>query len=86
MPSLRMSEATPTIARPTAACTHHARVGPRLQTSDTNVPAAEIIAALPPEIIKAGVFVNAPAELVSEAISRCGLNYLQFHARSKAAK
>src|SRR5438477_3848743 len=41
--------------------------------------AAEIIAALPEEIIKAGVFVNAPAEVVSETISRCDLNYLQLH-------
>jgi phosphoribosylanthranilate isomerase len=41
--------------------------------------AAAIIRALPPFIIKAGVFVNAPEESVVRAIRECGLNLLQFH-------
>jgi phosphoribosylanthranilate isomerase len=41
--------------------------------------AAAIIRALPPFIIKAGVFVNAPEELVVRAIRECRLNLLQFH-------
>ncbi len=44
------------------------------------VPAAAAIArALPPFIIKVGVFVDAPAELVLQAVAECGLNVLQFH-------
>ena len=42
-------------------------------------PAAGIIRALPPFIVKVGVFVNAPEELVYRAISECGLSLLQFH-------
>jgi phosphoribosylanthranilate isomerase len=41
--------------------------------------AAAIIRALPPFIMKAGVFVNAPEESVVRAIRECGLNLLQFH-------
>ena len=41
--------------------------------------AAGIIRALPPFIVKVGVFVNAPEELVYRAISECGLSLLQFH-------
>ena len=41
--------------------------------------AAEIARALPPFVAKAGVFVNAPAETVLEAVAACGLNLLQFH-------
>jgi phosphoribosylanthranilate isomerase len=41
--------------------------------------AAEIIRQLPPLTVKAGVFVNAPEELVMRAISECSLNILQFH-------
>src|ERR1041384_7424846 len=41
--------------------------------------AAEIARQLPPFIIKVGVFVNAPEELVFRAIGECGLNLLQFH-------
>jgi phosphoribosylanthranilate isomerase len=41
--------------------------------------AAEIARQLPPFIIKVGVFVNAPEELVLRAIGECGLNILQFH-------
>ena len=41
--------------------------------------AAAIIRALPPFIVKAGVFVNAPEESVVRAIRQCGLNLLQFH-------
>jgi phosphoribosylanthranilate isomerase len=41
--------------------------------------AAAIIRALPGFVIKAGVFVNAPADLVHRCIGECGLNLLQFH-------
>jgi phosphoribosylanthranilate isomerase len=41
--------------------------------------AAAIIRALPPFIVKAGVFVNAAEEAVVRAIRECDLNLLQFH-------
>ena len=41
--------------------------------------AAGIIRGLPPFIVKVGVFVNAPADLVYRGIGECGLNLLQFH-------
>jgi phosphoribosylanthranilate isomerase len=41
--------------------------------------AAEISQALPAYLIKAGVFVDAPEDLVQQAIAECGLNLLQFH-------
>jgi len=41
--------------------------------------AGEIIRELPPFIIKVGVFVDAPEDLVLRAIGDCGLNLLQFH-------
>jgi len=41
--------------------------------------AAEIIRGLPPFLVKVGVFVNAPTDLVYRSIAQCGLNLLQFH-------
>ena len=41
--------------------------------------AAEISRALPPFIIRVGVFVNPTKELVLKAIAECGLSLLQFH-------
>jgi phosphoribosylanthranilate isomerase len=41
--------------------------------------ATDIIRRLPPFVVKAGVFVNAPADLVLRAIGDCSLNLLQFH-------
>jgi phosphoribosylanthranilate isomerase len=41
--------------------------------------AAIITRELPPAIVKVGVFVNAPEEIVGRAVSECGLNLLQFH-------
>jgi phosphoribosylanthranilate isomerase len=41
--------------------------------------AAGLIRQLPPFIMKVGVFVNAPEDLVVQAIRECGLNLLQFH-------
>ncbi len=41
--------------------------------------AAKIVRELPPFIIKVGVFVDAPEDLVMRAIGDCGLNMLQFH-------
>ena len=41
--------------------------------------AAAIAQKLPSQIVKAGVFVDAPEELVLRAIAGCGLNLLQFH-------
>jgi len=42
--------------------------------------AAEVVKALPP-LVKVGVFVDAPEELVYRAISECDLNVLQFHGQ-----
>jgi phosphoribosylanthranilate isomerase len=41
--------------------------------------AAEIARAVPPFIVKVGVFVNPPEELVARTISECGLGIVQFH-------
>ena len=41
--------------------------------------AAEIARTVPPFVLRVGLFVNAPAELVMEAMMRCGLQLLQFH-------
>lgn len=41
--------------------------------------AAQIMKRLPPFVVKVGVFVNAPEELVLRGIGECGLNILQFH-------
>lgn len=38
-----------------------------------------VIRDLPPMIVKVGVFVDAPEEVVFRAIGECGLNLLQFH-------
>jgi phosphoribosylanthranilate isomerase len=41
--------------------------------------AVEISRALPPFVLRVGVFVNPEADLVLRAIAECGLNLLQFH-------
>ena len=41
--------------------------------------AARIIREVQPFVIKVGVFVNAPEDLVVRAARECGLNLLQFH-------
>ena len=41
--------------------------------------AAVIARKLPPLIMRVGVFVNAPEDLVVRAIGECGLSLLQFH-------
>ena len=41
--------------------------------------AAGIIRQLPAFLVKVGVFVNAPADLVVRAVGECGLGLLQFH-------
>jgi phosphoribosylanthranilate isomerase len=41
--------------------------------------AASIIHQLPQLVMKVGVFVNAPEDLVVAATRECGLNLLQFH-------
>jgi len=41
--------------------------------------AAKIAGAIPAYVLKTGVFVNPPEELVTRAIGECGLNFLQFH-------
>jgi phosphoribosylanthranilate isomerase len=43
--------------------------------------AAEIIRELPPFIMRAGVFVDAPEDTVMRAIGDCGLTLLQFHGQ-----
>jgi phosphoribosylanthranilate isomerase len=41
--------------------------------------AAALIRQLPPSVMKVGVFVNPPEDLVLRASRECGLNLLQFH-------
>ena len=41
--------------------------------------AAEISRQVPPSVLRVGVFVNAPEDLVLRAIGECGLGLLQFH-------
>ena len=41
--------------------------------------AAAIARIVPPFVVRVGLFVNAPEELVSQAMSACGLQLLQFH-------
>lgn len=41
--------------------------------------ATEISSALPPHIVRVGVFVNAKEALIQEAMGACTLNILQFH-------
>ncbi len=41
--------------------------------------AIEIARALPPFVLKVGVFVNPDPDLVTRAIGECGLSLLQFH-------
>jgi phosphoribosylanthranilate isomerase len=41
--------------------------------------AARIAQALPPSIVKVGVFVDASEDMVLKAIAACDLNLLQFH-------
>lgn len=43
--------------------------------------AAEIARKLPVHVVRVGVFVDTPEEMVFGAISRCGLNLLQFHGQ-----
>lgn len=47
--------------------------------------AAEIIQRLPPFVAAVGVFVDAPAAFVQEAIDRTGINTLQFHGHETPA-
>ena len=51
----------------------------------TVAAAAKIARQLPPHVVKVGVFVNAPGDLVMQAIGACGLNMLQFHGEEKPA-
>jgi phosphoribosylanthranilate isomerase len=41
--------------------------------------AAEISKQLPPFVMRVGLFVNAPEDLVTRAIGECSLSFLQFH-------
>ncbi len=41
--------------------------------------AAEIARALPPFVLRVGVFVNPAEALVTRALGECGLSLLQFH-------
>jgi phosphoribosylanthranilate isomerase len=45
----------------------------------TLAQAAEISSALPPAVQRVGVFVNASADFVMQAIVNCNLHLLQFH-------
>ena len=41
--------------------------------------ATAIASALPPHVVKVGVFVNSSVEAVQRAIAECGVSLLQFH-------
>jgi phosphoribosylanthranilate isomerase len=56
-------------------------LSPRCVSLET---AAAVSRALPPFIVRVGVFVNAPDELVTTAIRECRLNMLQFHGDEPA--
>lgn len=45
--------------------------------------AAAIARIVPPYVVRVGLFVNAPEEQISEALSACGLQLLQFHGDEK---
>src|ERR1017187_10313376 len=45
----------------------------------TLATAVEISRALPPVVLRVGVFVNPVEALVTRAIAECGLSLLQFH-------
>ena len=45
----------------------------------TLATAMEISRALPPFVLRVGVFVNVAEDLIVRAIGECGLNLLQFH-------
>ena len=47
--------------------------------------ASRICAAVPPYILKVGVFVDPDEDLVFGALSDCGLNLLQFHGNETPA-
>jgi phosphoribosylanthranilate isomerase len=51
----------------------------------TLAQAAEISRALPPFVLKVGVFVNPTEAQVLEAIAACGLSLLQFHGDEDSA-
>jgi phosphoribosylanthranilate isomerase len=53
-----------------------AEKSPRLISLAT---AVEIHRALPPFVLRVGVFVNPPEDLVMRALGDCGLSLLQFH-------
>jgi phosphoribosylanthranilate isomerase len=45
--------------------------------------AAKISKIISPAVLRVGVFVNAPDELIFAAIQECGLGMLQFHGEEK---
>ena len=51
----------------------------------TLATAVEISRALPPFVLRVGVFVNPEVAGVSRAIAGCGLNLLQFHGDEDSA-
>lgn len=52
---------------------------PRSPRAITTEAAAQIVAALPAEVLAVGVFVNAPQESVCEVIEEAGLTGVQLH-------
>ena len=51
----------------------------------TLAQAVEISRALPPFVLRVGVFVNPDESLVTRAIAECGLSLLQFHGDEDSA-
>jgi phosphoribosylanthranilate isomerase len=58
---------------------------PRSRRHVTIERGLEIVAAVPGDVKKVGVFVNAPAPAVAETARRVGLDLLQFHGDEDAA-
>jgi len=46
--------------------------------------AAEIVSVLPPFVTTVGLFVNADAESIAEAVERVGIDLIQFHGNECA--
>ena len=45
----------------------------------TFAQATTVAREIPPHVVRVGIFVNAPEELVARATEACGLGLLQFH-------
>ena len=58
---------------------------PKSPRNVSAVQAAEILAPLPPEVAKVGVFVNMPIDVLLQAAETTGLTTVQMHGRESNA-